>query len=61
MCVYVCVCVCVFVYVCVSTPEASGMIWTQYDWLSKFYSLYMASVVDIVSKSGLTIKACHRN
>ena len=46
--VFVCVCVCV----CVSTLRlliTSGVIWTPYDWLNKFYSCYMATVVIIVN------------
>ena len=27
----------------------SGMIWTPYDWLNKFYSFYMATLVSILS------------
>ena len=43
---------------CVSAPEAiilitSGMILTPYDWLNKFYSCYMASVVGTINESGL--------
>ena len=47
-------CVCV----CVSTPRLliiNGMIWTSYDWLNKFYSCYMATVVIIVNGCGLGI------
>ena len=32
---------------CVSTPRlliTSGMIWTLYDWLNKFYSCYMVII-----------------
>ena len=46
---------------CVSTPEASGMIWTPYDWLNKIYSFYVAAVVGIVSRCGLIIEAYCRN
>ena len=34
----------------------SGMIWTPYDWLNKFYSFYMAAEVVISSGRGLRIK-----
>ena len=40
--------------VCVCPPPrlliSSGMIWTIYDWLNKFYSFYMATVVIIDSR-----------
>ena len=31
----------------------------QYDWLNKFYSCYMATVVGIVDGHGLGIDTCH--
>ena len=38
------------------------MVWYEpHDWLNKFYSFYMAAVVDIVSRCGLGIDAHHRN
>ena len=37
------------------------MIWTQYDWLNKYYSFCLAAIVDIVSRRGLTIGARRRN
>ena len=37
------------------------MILNQYDWLNKFYSFYITSVVSVVSRHGLTIEACHIN
>ena len=37
------------------------MIWTPYNWLNKFYSCYMATVVGIVGRHGLTIKLYLRN
>ena len=42
VCVCVCVCVCLCVCVCPSLRLliTSGMMWTQYDWLNKFYSFY---------------------
>ena len=53
---YADVCVHVCTHVCVSAPRLliiSGVIWTQYDWLNKFYSLYIASIVSIVSRRSL--------
>ena len=46
------------VFVCVSTSRiliTSGVIWTPYDWLNKFYSCYMATLVGIVDGYGLGI------
>ena len=40
------------------------MIKILYDWLNKLYSFYMAavvSVVDIISRRGLSIDVCHTN
>ena len=58
VCVHVCLRKCL-------PPEAqliiSGMIWTLYDWVSKFYSFYMAAIVDIVGRGGLTIEVHHGN
>ena len=31
------------------------MIWTSYNWLNKFYSCYMATIVVIVNGRGLGI------
>ena len=39
----------------------SGLIWTSYNWLNKFYSFYVPAVVSIVSRHGLSIDACHEN
>ena len=39
----------------------SGVIWSPYDWLNKFYSCYMAIVVGIVNGCGLGIDTCHGN
>ena len=33
----------------------SGVIWTSYNWLNKFYSCYMVTVVIIVNGRGLSI------
>ena len=63
VCVFVCVCVCVCV--CVSLPPrlliTSGVIWTSYDWLNKFYSCCMATIVVIVNGHGLSIGTHHRH
>ena len=47
---YVCVCVCACVRACLPPRLliTSGVIWTPYDYLNKFYSFYMAAIVDIV-------------
>ena len=45
-CVLVCACVCLPPRLLIT----SGMIWTIYDWLNKFYSFYMATVVIIGSR-----------
>ena len=49
-------CVCVCVCMCVCPPPrliiTSGVIWTPCDWLNKFYSCYMATVVVIVNGRG---------
>ena len=39
----------------------SGMILTLYDWLAKFYSCYMVTVVGIVDGCGLGIDICGGN
>ena len=48
-------------FVCVCLPPrlliTSGVIWTPYDWLNKFYSFYMAAEVVTGSGCGLRIKA----
>ena len=57
--VSMCVCLCVCMCVCVcSHPRlliTSGMIWTPYDLLNKFYSCYMAIVAVVVNGRGLGI------
>ena len=40
---------------------SSGVIWTLYDWLNKFYSCYMVIVVGIVYGCGLGIDTHHKN
>ena len=65
--VYACACVCVCV--CVSPPLSilitSGMVWHDitppYDWLNKFYRLYVAAVAGIIGRYGLTIEVHHWN
>ena len=56
----------VCVFVCVYPPPklliasgVTGVIWTPYDWLNKFYSRYMAVVVIIVNGRGLGIDMRH--
>ena len=59
--------VCVFAYVCVRVcvpPRlliTSGVMWTPYNWLNKFYSCYMATVVIIVNGRGLGISTRSRH
>ena len=62
------VCVRVCLYVCPSlrliiTSGGCGMIFTLYDWLTKFYSCYiMASVVGMANGHGLVgIDTCCGN
>ena len=43
------------------TSGVSGVIWTSYDWLNKFYSCDMATVVVIVNGHGLGIGMCCRH
>ena len=68
VCLSVCLClsvsVCLSLSVCLSGPRlliTSGMMWTSYDWLNKFYSFCMAAVVSIISRHGLSIGACREN
>ena len=59
--VYVCFCVCVC---CVFAPEVSIDQWRVMDpcdWLNKFYSCYIATVVGIVDGNSLGIDTCHGN
>ena len=58
---YVCVRMCVSVCLPPRLLTTSGMIWTAYDWLNKFYSFYMAAVVIIGSGRGLRIEVHHGN
>ena len=63
----ICVCACVFACVCVCPHPwlliTSGVIWTPYDRLNKFYSFYMAIVciVVIVNGRGLGIDTHYRH
>ena len=58
-------CMCVCVCLCVCPPPrlliTSGMIWTPYDWLNKFYSFYMVTAVVIGSRHGLRIEVRRGN
>ena len=53
------------VSMCVCLPPrlliTSGIIWTPYDWLNKFYSFYMAAIVDIISRRGLSFDVHYEN
>ena len=43
----------------VSIPRlliTSSIIWTQYDWLAKFYSLYIVAIVTIIISVALQLK-----
>ena len=57
--------VCLRVCMCVCPPSrlliTSGVIWTPYDCLNKFYSCYMATVVVIVNGRGLGIGTRRRH
>ena len=50
-----CVCVCLRMSLPPRLLITSGMIWTPYDWLNKFYSFYVAAVVGIVTRHGHSI------
>ena len=60
MCVCVCLCLCVCVYVC-PLPRlliTSGIMWhdmNPYNWLNKFYSCYMATIVFIMNGEALAL------
>ena len=56
--------VCVFVYVCVHPEAICSVMWSDmnpYDWLNKFYSLYIAAVIGIIDRCSLRIKTCSIN
>ena len=61
VCVCVCVCACLHWCVCVYPPDVINIKWTLYDWLNKFYSFYVAAVVGIISRHGLSIDVHHGN
>ena len=55
-----CVCVCLPLRLLIT----SGVMWHDmhpYDWLNKFYSCYMTTVVVIVNGHGLGIGTRHRH
>ena len=56
-----CVCVCVCVCPRPRLSITSGVIYNSYDWLNKFYSCYMATVVVIVNGRGLGIGTRRRH
>ena len=60
-CVCVCVCVRAHVHLHLRLIVTSGVIWTPYDWINKFYSYNMAAIVGIASRSDLRIDVCCRN
>ena len=39
----------------------SDVMWIPYDWLNNFYSFYVAVVVSIISRHGLSTDAHHKN
>ena len=53
------------VSMCVCPPLrlliTSGVIWTPYDWLNKFYSCYIPTVVVIINGRSLGIGTCRRH
>ena len=53
-----CMCVCVLVRPPPRLVITSGVIWTPYDWLNKYYSFCMAA---IFGRCGLRIEACRKN
>ena len=57
----VCVCVCVCVCPHPRLLMTSGVIRNSCDWLNKFYSCYVATVVVIVNGHGLSIGTCRRH
>ena len=57
VCVLACVCVCPHPRLSIT----SGVIYNSYDWLNKFYSCYMATVVVIVNGRGLGIGTRRRH
>ena len=59
MCACLCVCLCVY-----PSPKlliTSGVMWCDMDQLNKFYSCYIANVVNINDGHGLDIDTHHGN
>ena len=52
-----CLCVCLPLSILIT----SDVICIPYDWLNKFYSCYVAAVVSIISRRGLSTDAHHKN
>ena len=64
VCVCGCVFACVFVHAHVPAQRiltTSGMIWTPYDLLKKFYGLYVVALVGIISRCYLSIDTHYGN
>ena len=63
VCVHVCaVCACVHVSLPLRLLITSGMMWCDidpYDWLNKFYSCCMATIVHMLNGHGLGIDMHH--
>ena len=57
--------ICVHVSVSVCPPPrlliTNGVMQTQYHWLNKLYSFYMAAIIGIISRRGLSIDVHCRN
>ena len=56
-----CACLCVYVCPPLRLLITSGVIWTLYDWVNKFYSCYMAALVGIVNGRDLGIYTHREN
>ena len=64
LCMCLCLCLCVHVCPPLRLLNTSGMMWhgmDPYNWLNKFYSCYMATVVIIINGHGLGIDTCQRH
>ena len=61
LCVHLYVSICVFVCLLLMLLITSGMIWTPYDSLKKFYIFHMSTIVGIVSRCGHAIEVHYRN
>ena len=53
--------VCVYIRPCMKLLITSDVIWIPHDWINKFYSSYMAAVVDIISGCSLSVDVRHTN